>query len=312
VDHDDGRRRLRVDAQHPGMERQHRQLDAERREQQNEDRPTHSVAQRERIVEIAGQIRKRILGRQIRRDCRVIARIDEVASLFRRVQRSARRRDQQDERDQHERRTEPVVNQERVRRLLPVQRSPDADQEEQRDQRQLEEQEEQDQVARQEDAEHPRLKQQEPDIERLPALLDMDRRQRGHHRDERRKHDQRQRQAVDRQMVLEHIRARADVDRLVVERDRDPVHPLPPGVGIRRVVAREQPERQAERDERRDDGHPALQAVVRSGKEEQHEQPDDRRERQQRQPGKRARHHQNLLPAIAATRMTRPITTYRP
>ncbi len=249
-DHGARRRRLRVRVGEPGVEREHRDLDREGQEEREEG------ADLERVGEAAG----RRVGAQ-RLEVEGAGPRAAVPGLVR-IRRG-------EDGHEHQQRPDERVQDELDRGVDPVGAAPDPDDQVHRDEHDLPEDVEQEGVEGEEHADHPDLEDEERDHVFLDPDLDRpEAREQGDPRQGRGQDDQRHRQAVGAQLVLD-----AEVG--------DPGHVLDElEAGAAREVA----------DEHRQRGDPCEQGEgERDGSREagrqdrHHEGPDQRQERDDRQ-----------------------------
>ena len=184
-DHRARRRRLGVRVRQPGVEREHRDLDGEGQEEREEGRDLQAVGEAARPGVRAQRLE--VEGADPRA---AVARLVGVG--------------RGQDRHEHQQRPDERVQDELDRRVDPVRAAPDPDDQVHRDEDDLPEDVEQERVEREEDADHPDLEDEErdhvfldPRLDRLEAGQDRDPRQR------RRQHDERDRQPVRAELVLD-------------------------------------------------------------------------------------------------------------
>ena len=198
--HGAGGRRLDVGQRQPGVQRHQRHLDREARHQEQEHHQLHSVPAHIVQDRLAVHQRHQAGNRE-----------GQLPRLLRRMLVAKLHDPQHAEQGQHA--PGQRVEEELARRQPAMRPAPDADQEEQRHQRDLEKHVKQQDVEGEEDAHHGGLQRQQPAIKLIDALGDVrpghqDRRQHQH----RRQHDHPDVKAVDAEIELH--RALAEVDQV--------------------------------------------------------------------------------------------------
>src|SRR6202521_3887563 len=183
---------------------------------------------------------------------------------------------QEQDAKQHQHRAKQRVEKELDRRIEFARTAPDANQQIHRHQHRFPENEEKEKIERHEDAEHPRLQHQEPDVIFLHPYLDGGPRRKNRDPSEQRgQHDQQNRDAVNAEVVT-----RANRGDPVV---RSALEELEAGLETLRPEHRHQRQRDQESAEREDVRDPANRIFALLGDEQENERAHERREEDNRQ-----------------------------